>query len=260
MTDRHPEDLDPISDYRMLTSAIDWREVFSRHSCDDLHFLDVGCGAGRWLDALLLYNSAFRFNAKRIRYSAIDPSEHALTVIARKAEKYFTLDSLWQDRVESASFLPINRYDVIWSIHSLYALARHKVSDALSSLLSSLRPDGLLVIALAEEDSFYGRALPALTGWERFTCAEDISAALETMGIEFDVCRVRYLETIHRRNAADIAAYVLEESIGNSYPALSGEGVSTPAHLLNHAWLDQFIEGEFYKFPQAVSLITVRSR
>lgn len=248
-------DLDIVSDYRALANIFDWTSLFRANGEGNLQLLDIGCGTGRWLDALLTYNPGVQTLQDQIRYSAVDPSAEALNSISKRAMKFFSLEDLWEAKIEDRFGLPEAHFDLIWSVHSFYALPISEISFALEKIISALRPDGTVIIVLAEEESFYGNAKPNLVGGDRFTCASDIKRCLNELGRNFEFEDFSFIERYHKDDFKSLQKFVFDESINNSYPEGEEYEDQRLEATLKGEWLQKFLKGDFYEFPQKTSVI-----
>ncbi len=123
------------------------------------------------------------------------------------------------------------------------------------NMYSALSPGGIIVIALAEEDSFYGTAKPALVGGDRFTCASDIARGLKELGLMFEYETFSYVERIHKSDWVALRDFVYSESIGNSYPEGSSKGDLGGEPVIDEDWLQRFLLGDYFEFPQKTTVL-----
>lgn len=251
-------DLDIVSDYRALASIFDWSSLLQEKEEGNVRLLDIGCGTGRWLDALMTYNPTLQALQNNVRYSAVDPSAEALQSISKKAKKFFSLEELWESKIESDLVFQNAHFDLIWSIHSFYALPIAEIPFALEKIASALRFGGVAIVVLAEEDSFYGRAKPSLVGGDRFTCAPDVRRGLKELGLSFEYETFSFTERYHKSDLDSLRRFIFDESINNSYPTGGGREKEPLEATLNSSWFREFSKGDFYEFPQVTSVIAFR--
>lgn len=260
---RRADDGDPVSDYSMLAAHFYWGELLGDFASDELQLLDVGCGSGRWLDALALYDPAFKVRAQNVAYFGLDPSKAALRSIDEKGEKLFAARTLWNRTIQDPGPIPSGAFDVAWSIHSLYAVDRSELDLAMHHIVRSLRPDGVGVIVLSEERAFYGQAAQNLSEGDRLTIAADVRSALTRIGVDFQQTNLVYEERFHRSDRQGVAHFVWKEAIGNSFPDHAHEQrsplIEDPVEGSDRTsdWIDQFRDGDTYVFPQNAAVITV---
>lgn len=248
---------DPVEDYHQLAQAFSWSARLRALSAEPVRVLDVGCGRGRWLKVLQHHWPELAKARSAIEYSAIDPSAVALAQARDQSQAWSHWGRGWSQKIEDIADLPTAHYDLAWSLHSLYCVARADLSAVLARLVQSLKPDGVAVIAMPNRHSFYITAAERLTDQPRFTCAEDVFAVLRLLGLTYEVREVAYEERISALDQQALRTYVWEESIGNSYSS-AHEGVQAAPPLPEDPWLLSHRQGDVFAFPQNVQVITVR--
>lgn len=250
--------LDPLEDYHQLAGAFAWPERLTSlpTSADGhAHVLDVGCGTGRWLRVLhATFPELATGAARHVRYSMLDPVQPAIDTVAEVASTMFTVDRSWNAYVQNAP-LPSAHFGLMWAMHSLYGVPVHDLPDALKHMTSALHPQGTAIIALPDHQSFYIQAAEQLLGHTVFTSADDVRAALDALGLRYQVRHVRYEECIPAADERALAHYVWMESIGNTY--LPGGAHDDLPGLPTGPWWDSHRRGDVFAFGQNVEVILI---
>jgi aromatic-L-amino-acid/L-tryptophan decarboxylase len=228
--------------------------------------LDVASGTGRWLQAFLMYVKPQLLNIK-ISCDLLDPSKHSMPCLLNTIECPLELGRQYEDTVQKAD-LPKDFYDIIWSMHGFYAIPRYDLGSILKKIYNSLNNKGEAFIAQATRKSFYvqfyDRFLDAFNRREQgFTSAEDITEALNILGLHYQIHTIAYDEYIAMDDLAALEHYILEESVNNSFMGEDVRGQSITSKikvLLDHsnlgAYLRSFIKKDMYCFPQEIWLIS----
>ncbi len=270
---------DPVDDYRQLARHFDWRllsptsRMHPQNRSTPLRLLDVACGTGRWLDALYRYASfpTYLNGAREILYDVLDPSETAIVQIRNKISAPFRLGNQYVTTIQEAD-LERQVYDLLWSNHGFYGIPVPHLPSVLTKLADSLTKRGTALIALANRNSFYitfyDQYLATVYGGNQtgFTAAEDVMDALDILGIAYQIHPIHYEERIDRNDHASLAHYVINESTINSFNKDKEQidapisGTVTLDELRGYAqlqhFLDSFIDGSAYYFPQEVQVIS----
>lgn len=248
--------IDPVQDYHRLALSFNWlaRLCFKTH--ETLRVLDIGCGTGRWLKVLNSHWPTLANYRDNLEYSAIDPSAVALSQAREQSQCLTQWGQGWANKIEDIQDMPLEHYDIAWSLHSLYCVLRPDLPTVLTRIVQSLKPEGLAVIALPDRSSFYITAAEELVGNERFTCSEDVCEVLYILGIAFEVRDVAYDEIISVEDDLALRTYVWQESIGNSFSSAPCE-VVLPL-LPKNTWFESHRREDVFAFPQNVRVITVR--
>jgi SAM-dependent methyltransferase len=253
--------VDPVSDYRLLAEGFDWParlRTGPRGADGRRAVLDVGCGTGRWLRALAAAWPELLDDRTERTYTAVDPAAGAVEAAMDAARLLFTPAATHRVAVEQLADDEGGGYDLVWAVHSLYAVALPDLDAVLASLRTLLRPDGVAVVVLSDAHSFYLRAGELALGRRLFVGAEDVTAALTRSGTVHQVAHLDYAERIPASDDLALRRYLWDESIGNSYaPAGGASGGGLPPQP-DEAWWWAHRHGGVFHFPQHVQVITFR--
>ena len=263
-TTTHPaasEGRDTVRDYRILAERFDWPSRLrsgSRGPDGRRAILDVGCGTGRWLRALEHTWPELRADREDRAYVAVDPAEGAVDAAAEAARAI--LDPVARHGLPVQDIAPdrSGRYDLVWAIHSLYAVPLDELDAVVVALRTLLRPDGLANIVQPDVHSFYLRAGELTAGRRLFVSAEDVTAALRRAAIPHRITGFAYDECIPASEDRALRHYLWDESIGNSFTPAGGSSTDGLPPLPTDAWWSDHRHGDEFRFPQHLQVITFR--
>jgi SAM-dependent methyltransferase len=278
------EDIDPVDDYRQLAQRFDWQKVFSslynghlQKTPTTIRLLDVACGTGRWIQAFLYYveSQISQLGKGEMVYDLLDNSESALLQAVEKIRSPLKLGTQYISPIQNIR-LENDFYNVIWSMHGFYAIPHSDLSSVIEKLLASLNETGCAFIAQATRRSFYISFYDKYLDLfhegegEGFVSAEDITNAIEKLGIEYQVHVISYYEKIQKDDFSAVAHYILEEATINSFSEEnSSETASAPINtdlknLFSHQemenYLKSLIKDSTYYFPEEIWLISFRKK
>ncbi len=258
------EGSDALLDYRLLAARFDWPgrlRTGTRGPDGRRAILDIGCGTGRWLQALEATWPELRDDRSDRVYSAVDPAAGAIEAAMQAALGCFGPGDAYRLPVEQLTERQAGRYDLIWAMHSLYAVDAEHLDTVTASLHARLRPDGVAIIALSDSRSFYLQAGESALGRRLFVSAEDVTASLTRSGIPHQVLRLDYEQCILASDDLALRRYLWDESIGNSYVPAGGASVDDgPPPQPDATWWQEYRHGDMFVFPQHVQVVTFRGR
>lgn len=265
-----------FQDYSLLADAIDWPALFAsptNYASAVVRILDMPCGRGRWLDTMQRSIAAYEeWTEVRtpIAYDLLDLSHSALRQAQARLHPPFYVDRMFQCSFEQADF-GVAVYDVIHSIHGLYAARESTLKEILQRMLAALKPNGVGIIVLTTRNSFYVRFwrefLQAFSDSmdDQYLAAEDVVSAFRSLNASLAIRQLRYEERIPVTETARLLRYLKEESTANCYPETFSSYNLTRLRdmpletLLTHTTLGPYLrmhlDGDTYRFRQDVRLI-----
>lgn len=235
-------------DYECLIDELDWNNLFGQN----ITLLDIGCGTGKFPELL-----ASHFNPQsHITYDILDPSDYCLQQWAKinNHPPYFVRNS-YHSTLEDAAAIPQEEYDVILSIYSLHNANKDILGMSLAKLYHGLKKNGTGIIFIADPSSFYCsfyRQFIHLYEKEipEWVNGDDITAAMQQLGIPFEVKKLNFHHQIHVEDEHVLATYLNKSVYELDLPLnfwFDNEGMK--------AFLRQFLVGQEYVFPQHISVI-----
>lgn len=261
-------DKDPVEDYRQIAQKFGWIELLLNRKTSDIRLLDVACGTGRWLQAFRTYVKPECLNIN-IVCDAVDPSKQAVQSFVERIASPMSIGCRYEDTIQNTD-LPKDVYDIIWSMHGFYAIPREDLHPVLKKIYDSLNSGGgEAFIAQAARNSFYiqfyDKFLDAFNPHEQgFTSAEDITDALNMLGLNYQIHIIAYDECIAVNDLEALEHYILKESVSNSFMQEEWGRKNNRTiglnDILDHpalgTYLRSFIKNEMYCFPQEIWLIS----
>lgn len=190
-------------DYERLIEQLSPRELFGDTPSGAYRLLDLGCGTARFpalLDrtiaddlhvaADLLDISDYCLNAAVAQYRALHHFSPAMTYLS-------AIEDLGRSVDRS------RRFDVIWAIHSLCTVAQDRIAEVCRFCWDALKPNGtFLIYQLARNSSYYRlydyylTHYPAPNSATRMLASEDHQEILSSLGIGYEVRRIRFTHRI----------------------------------------------------------------
>jgi H+-transporting ATPase len=327
----HPEYVAATADdYAHLVRSHDWRGTLSsikdearRRGKGEVSVLDVGCGAGAFTAALAasgaLLDPSFDVSTNHtagqldgvrsttsvntavpigeFRVDLLDPSPGALRAASASLVPPLVLGELRcasvQDfaRARLGSGEPLERYDVVWAVHTLshvpsgIGAGELGLAAALRSIGNLLRPGGFGFIAVPTNDSHYARfhalyrrefgpgtgfdaarigdpsrvdggaaANKLLANFSQYTAAEHVAAALSARGVAFNRVDRAHVTRVPASDASRLEAY-LRGCAGDD--AVSLDTMLANPRIGAYLASCRSADGTYYAFPQKVAHMTL---
>ncbi len=265
------DDPDPTEDYWQIACHYPWSEFLSEETADQsIRILDVACGTGRWLRALMRYVNLSDLKTKVVYYDLLDPNKDSLSKAAQELNDPFQLGHQYVETLQEVELEP-STYDLLWSMHGFYLIPSDVLPTVLTKCAEALKPRGTGFIALPTRQSFYvdfyDQYLKAFQQGQgnRFTSGEDVLEALSTCGLKHHVHQIIYEEMIHVEDYAALDHYIRTESTINSFnqseeseELLISRTISLQELKSSSgtgSYLNALIHASHYCFPQDVWLI-----
>ena len=245
-------------EYERLIQAFPFDKTLQALSAKSpVKLLDIGCGTGifpRFLDPTLSADT-------KLECDLLDISAESL----RAAEKvfggltHFEVDELFNMSIEEMPQLispESKRYDVIWAIHSLTTVDQSQMKAVFQHIRSLLAEGGYFFIyQLAAESSYqalhqhYAEALGLSAPSNPYMQFEDSLQLLGEIGWTSEVREQAFPHRLPKGDSATLEAYLQKVVLDNSINAINLFG----------DFLEKYLEGDHYVFPQKVNLIVLRN-
>ena len=294
-----------------------------RRGKGEVSVLDVGCGAGAFTAALAasgaLLDPSFDVSTNHtagqldgvrsttsvntavpigeFRVDLLDPSPGALRAASASLVPPLVLGELRcasvQDfaRARLSSGEPLERYDVVWAVHTLshvpsgIGAGELGLAAALRSIGNLLRPGGFGFIAVPTNDSHYARfhalyrrefgpgtgfdaarigdpsrvdggadANKLLANFSQYTSAEHVAAALSARGVAFNRVDRAHVTRVPASDASRLEAY-LRGCAGDD--AVSLDTMLANPRIGAYLASCRSADGTYYAFPQKVAHMTL---
>ena len=256
-----------LQDYIQLAHAFDWKGIVCRYKTNkNLRILDIGCGTGRWIDEFYKVVATNK-HVPAITFDLVDPSNVALNEAAVKVNNYFTLGNTYQSTIQEVQLQ--GHYDIIWAVHSFYALAKEDLILALKKCFDLLQPNGCLIIVIASKNSFYFNFYKMFRSYffidqaNEYQSSEQISSIAQGLGWDMTPHIISYCEPIEASNTVALSHFLFNECVGYSFNRDENEinkiGLKK---IVNHPELGLFLRGYkdrgMFKFKQDIGLLILK--
>ena len=235
-------------EYETLVDAYPFDDVF-RSLGGDLELLDVGCGTAifpRYLDPVLSDDVALRADLLDISEASLVRASEVLMAL-----DHFTVGDVHQSWIEDLPLLGEDRYHVVWAIHSLTTVDRHRMSASYDRLMTAVRPGGYLYIYQLTAASAYQqvhRLYRAERGGDRYMEFEDTVELLDAAGYAYEVVELAFDHVVPDRTES-LAKYLQKVTLDDTASVELFEPILRP------------LRGDgVVRFPQTVNLMAVRKQ
>lgn len=245
------------ADYEALIKDYDFAALFSSIKAP-VSLLDLGCGTGKFPSMLKdVLDSGLHIN-----YSCLDPSEFSLQECRNNISAPFYTDAQYQSFFENMKdhIEPEKRFDIIWSIQSLYCADASKLQQTIENALCMLKPHGRLMIYLASPQSSYMQAQNLYHAHfakdaekTPYNNAIALEEKLKDISCAFDVYKLTFDHVIPSANKGLLEIYLNQCALAE---------ISIEDWLGNedvHRWLEQFKRDECYAIPQNVWFFDIKN-
>ncbi len=248
------------ADYRHLAEALDWKTWLE--NCQrtapgrSLRLLDVACGSGKFPNALVQHADVGAAAIEPVAYSLLDPSAFSISEARAALRPPFQPDQEFEVTLQDLR-APDDAFDIVWATHALYAVPPAQIDAALEQFARVLNGIGFIAHACSDGHylRFYDLFLTARgdTQSQPYTSAEDITAALDRLGIAFDARPITY--------ANGAPSQAREQIEGFLQRCVFSDSLSLDAMLADPV-LGPYLEGcqgdAGWRFDQRVMLIFIR--
>ncbi len=249
-------------DYRQLATAVDWAAELTRVAAgrDAVRLLDVACGSGKF-PAALLARPAVRAlaGALTVHTDLLDPSAFSLAEARGQLQPPFVGAADHECTLQELA-VPEGGYDVVWSLHGLYAVPAEEVPAAMRRFAEAVAPGGLGVIAQATGQSHYlvfdevfRRSFDPSGSRVPYSTVEQLVAGLAGCGVTAEGPTLRYETSVAREDRATAEGFLQRCAFDDT--------VSLDQMLADPqvgAYLRSCERGDRWVFSHEVRLVTTR--
>jgi len=155
---------------------------------DSIRLLDFGCGTGEFTQQLL---SSLNWSPESLQLTLVEPVRHQQEEAARRLAHHsrFPIETL-----ATLPPVPVSPFDLVLSNHVLYYV--DDLSSTLQQLVTLLKPDGKLLLAIAGWDNaliqFWKTGFELLGRPVPYHVSEDVEVILTVEGVRFRKSKAFY--------------------------------------------------------------------
>lgn len=210
-------------DYRHLAEARNWGAWLNAKQTAagrSLKILDVACGSGKFPTALSRYAGLGDAGLGAVDYALLDPSAFSIEEARAALEPPFVPGESYETTLQALD-CPANAFDIVWATHALYAVPPEEIPLALDRFVAACAGEGFIAHAYADAHylAFQRLFLDAFGRKHEtpYASAEDLIAALRTLGVRFDVQDIAYDNGAKAQDRGAVEGYlqrcVFDESV-----------------------------------------------
>ena len=247
------------ADYAHLAKAVNWPALLASLADEQgqIALADIACGSGKFPTALVEHTKLAELSLT-VQTDLLDPSQFAIDETAAVLRPPFATRAEFCCKVQDWQ-PPAGGYDINWSMHALYCVPAEELASGFAIVQQAMKPGSVGVVAQSRREGhyvrFYDHFLDSLCGGEGtpFSAAEDVAAALKSLGFELQSRTLTYDTVIDDKDRASLELYLqrcaFDDSVGLDQMRVGSLG----------AYLDAAHRDGAYRFAQSVDVIVFAS-